>query len=75
MNRIAEAANQNKVVHKEKLCANFAIENKSTRRTFLEILKELENSGYVKIENNEIYGLKVWEAEQIVREDRLNGKT
>ena len=68
MNRIQNAADQNKVVSLKKLSAMFSIENKSTPRTFAEIIQQLEDAGYVKIEEDNIFGKKVWEAEKIMRD-------
>lgn len=41
-------------IDKDKLIANFALENNSTRRCGLEILRLFENAGKIKVKGNEV---------------------
>lgn len=43
-------------INKNKLLAEFAFQNLSTKRTGLEILNMLEDSGFIKIDGDKLYG-------------------
>lgn len=52
---IARCIAQNRIIFKDKLIAEFCLQLGSTRRTALEILKNLEITGRILIKGNEIF--------------------
>ncbi len=52
---IFRAASKNRVILKDKLIAEFCLQFGSTRRTALEILKNMQITGRIKIKDNEIF--------------------
>lgn len=66
---IQQTLKAGRVVDKEKLIGVFCVDLASSRKTALEILKDLENSGQIKIIGNEI-----WTPEHYELERNLNSK-
>jgi hypothetical protein len=70
-----EAANKSgQTVDKEKLLAEWAYSFGSTRRTALEILKQLEVLGKAIVKENKIWTPEAWEAEKILNRASFNDK-
>lgn len=57
--RFQVAAEQDKIIDKEKLIANFCIELSSTRKTALELIKLFEHAGKIKVIGNEILSTRL----------------
>lgn len=61
---IAAAMKQGKIIDKDKLIGLFCIDLASSRKTALEILRDLENAEKIKIIGNEIWTPEYYEIEQ-----------
>lgn len=66
---ISAAMKKGVIIDKEKLIAAFCIDLASSRKTALEILKDFETTGKIKIIGNEI-----WTSEYYDIEQNLNSK-
>ena len=70
--RIQIAGKAGLLIDKEKLLVEYASFFGSTRRTGLEILKQLELSGHVLVKDNQIWSRAAWDAEQLLNKAKLN---
>jgi len=61
---ILAAMEAGRIVEKEKLIGVFCLDLASSRKTALEILKDLEHAGKIKIIGNEIWTPKYYDLEQ-----------